>query len=193
MKGLNIKEIDIKEVENLFPELELVKNKEWVNIACEIWKEAFETSNWNDLKDAQFNPITPGVSLIDHTRATTLGAYSLGNILSDIFGVVVDNDILIISCILHDVCKLIEYEPDESSGKARKSKLGELYQHGFLSGYYALNSGLPESIVSLLVCHTGESKKVPKSIEGIALMYADFAEADFHRFIEGVQLFLEAH
>jgi HD superfamily phosphodiesterase len=185
------KVINIEEIEKAFPELNMINNVEWRKKVCNIWKEVYENSRWERLNDAQYNPLAPGISLVDHTKAVTLGALDLAKNLNKIFNVPVNNDVLIVSCLLHDVCKLMEYEPADNGTIAKKSMIGKLYQHGFLSGYYALKEDFPESIVSILVCHTAESKTIPRSIEGIALYYADMADADFHRLIAGAPLLLE--
>lgn len=185
------KSINIEEIEKAFPELNTINNVEWRKKVCNIWKEVFENSRWERLNDAQYNPLAPGISLVDHTRAVTLGALDLAKNLNKIFNVLVSNDVLIVSCLLHDVCKLVEYEPAGNGSIAKKSIIGKQYQHGFLSGYYALKENFPESIVSIVVSHSGESKTIPRSIEGLALYYADMADADFHRLIAGAPLLLE--
>lgn len=182
--------VDIKEVRDMFPEVELLKNEEWKEKVCSIWKEAFENSNWSKLADAQYNPLAPNISLVDHTRAVTHGAISLSDSISSIFGIQVDKDILIVSCLLHDVCKLLEYDPSGDGG-AVKSKIGKNYQHGFLSGYYALKEGFPQEVVSILISHTHESRAIPRSLEGLALYYADMADADFHRLLAKAPLLME--
>lgn len=45
--------ITIEEVRALFPELELVKNEEWIKKTCKIWKHVLEIGKWNNPMDAQ--------------------------------------------------------------------------------------------------------------------------------------------
>ncbi len=182
---------EIKLAEAAFPEIEWIGNVEWKRIVAEIWAKAFKDSKWERLKDAQYNPLCPGISLVDHTRAVTRAAVEMARCFASIFGekVNVSQDVLVTASLLHDVCKLIEYEPGEHG--AVKGKIGSSFQHGFLSGYYALEAGLPPEVVSIIISHTGESRSVPRSPEGILLYYADMADADVHRSSARAPLLLE--
>lgn len=95
---------------------------------------------------------------------------------------------------MHDVCKLEEMEMgDQGSKTSRKSSLGKIYQHGFLSGYYTQKYGLPNEVTGLVVAHSGQSKVIPRSIEGMILYYADMMDADIHFVQAGTTLCLETH
>ena len=186
-----MRKITIDEVAKHFPEIKLIQNEEWAKKVCEIWKEVFEESKWDNISDAWFNPVAPGVKLVSHTRANVLGAIALADVHKRLFNVDVNRDELIVICLLHDVSKLLEYEPAKEG--AKKSSIGKNYQHGFLSAYYAQRAGFPESIVSIIISHTGESRVIPRSLEGIMMYYADVADADFHRVIAGSPLLLEKY
>lgn len=179
-----------KEILEFFPELETISNEVWRRKICEIWVEAFSASKWDDITKVPHSPHCPGISLINHTRSTTLGAIALLKILKEIFGTESDSDVLIAACLLHDVCRFLEYEPT-SEGGSQPSMLGETFQHGFLSGYYAKLKGFPDSVVSIVIAHTCKSRAIPKSLEGIALYYADCAAADFQRFLAQAHLLME--
>lgn len=185
--------ISIEEIRTLFPELDLVSNKEWAEKVCLIWKQAFEDSKWDKIEDAQHNHTTPNVSLIDHSRSVTVSALAMIKSLYDTFGVEADKDVVIVSCLLHDVCKLVENEPNGKLGESKKGNIGQIYQHGFLSGYYAMKAGLPEKIVANMINHTPMSRVVPRTLEGLALYYADSAVADFQKLIANVPLLAEGH
>lgn len=187
-----MKKINIEKVMTLFPELSLLDNKEWAEKVCLVWKQAFEESKWENIEDAQHNHMTPGVSLINHSRSVAINALNMVETLYNILKVKADKDVTIVSCILHDVCKLVELEPDENGG-CKKSAIGKQYQHGFLSGHYALNAGFPEKVVANLINHTPESRVIPRTIEGLALYYADSAVADFQKLIANVPLLAERH
>ncbi len=184
--------ISVEEVRQLFPELDLLDNQEWAEKVCLVWKQAYEESNWRNIEDAQHNHLTPGVSLVNHSRCVAINALDMVETLYDVFKVQADKDVTIVSGILHDVCKLIELEPTEDGG-CRKSAIGKQYQHGFLSGHYALNAGFPEKIVANMINHTPESRVIPRTIEGLALYYADSAVADFQKLIAKVPLLAERH
>lgn len=186
-----MKKITIAEVVAQFPEVSMLQNKEWARKVCEIWKEVFENCKWDNISEAWFNPVTPGVKLVSHIRANTQGAVALADVHKRLFNVDVDRDVLIATCLLHDVCKLLEYEPCKEG--AKKSSIGKTYQHGFLSAYYAQRAGFPESVVSIIISHTGESRAIPRSLEGIIMYYADVVDADFHRVIAGSPLLIDKY
>ncbi len=180
-----------EEISALFPELEMLKNEEWKKKIVSIWKEVYESSAWDNLCDAWYSPLTPGIDLVRHTRANVLCALGLVDVLKKLFNEDVNREVLIAACFLHDVCKLVEYIPCEIG--ACKGPVGQAFQHGFFSGYYAQREGFPPEVVSIIVSHTSESKKIPKTLEGLALYYADVADCDFHRFIAGSPLLIDTH
>lgn len=183
----------IEVVEQAFPEISLISRQEWRKAVSEIWAEVFKKSKWENIRDTQYNPLCPGVSLIDHTRAVTLASIKVAECFETIYGgeIKIDRDVLITASLLHDVCKVLEYEPKLGEIGAVKSKIGNIYQHGFLSGYYALEKGLPDEVVSIIVSHTGDSRAIPKTLEGMILLYVDMADADLHRLRFKAPLLLE--
>ncbi len=181
-------------IENFFPQLAEVKDRNLVSAACEIWVEAFEKSTWENIDDAQFATRAPGVSLIRHTESVTDNALMIARNMIKKYGYSVNLDTIIIGAVLHDVCKLEEMEIGEGGiGTSKKSPVGEIYQHGFLSGYYCEKYNLPKEITAFAVAHSGQSKVIPRTIEGMILYYADMMDADVHFVEAGVTLCLESH
>ncbi|WP_058958379.1 HD domain-containing protein [Pantoea anthophila] len=174
-------EITIEKIKEFFPQLAAVKNRRLADAACEIWVEAFRNSAWENIEDAQFAIRAPDVSLVKHTENVTDNVLLIARNIQKKFGYEVDTDILIVSAVLHDVCKLEEMEMGAGGpGTSKKSQTGKLYQHGFLSGYYTHKYRLPEAITALVVAHSGQSKVIPQGIEGMILFYADMMDADVH-------------
>ncbi len=171
------------EIRTLFPELEQVENQHWVEITCQIWQEVYEKSSWETLAAVPFGIKTPNISLIEHTKAVLLYALMMAEVLQKIhkYEKEIDFDILIISCILHDVDKLLATSPGEN-GSMCITDVGLDYQHGFYSAYYAEKLGLPASIVTLLIDHTMYSTLAPDSIEGMILIMADLSDAELLKF-----------
>ncbi|WP_313291853.1 HD domain-containing protein [Faecalispora jeddahensis] len=174
------------QLHGFFPEMDDVANKDWVRQACSVWEEALRRSRWKNLSDAPFGVATPGITLLGHTKAVLHNALGIARNLREVHQsqVEINYDVLIISCILHDVDKLLAFEPAES-GELRYSEIARTYQHGFYSAYYAERAGLPASIVTLLINHTALSRMAPSTIEGMILFYADIADADLCKFIHG--------
>ena len=180
-----------KEVLRLFPQLGMVSRKDWVEKAQRIWMEVWSSSKWPKLEKAPASLRTPRASLVNHTRAVLQGALSIAEARARVYGEKVDRDILIIAAVIHDVSKLVEYEPFR--GKGRLSRLGEAYQHGFYAAYRALVHDLPPEIVHIVLSHTTQTKSVPRSKEGLVLYYADMADADLNRHRENAPSLLGEH
>ncbi|MBV7275892.1 HD domain-containing protein [Clostridium sp. PL3] len=180
-----------EEIKALFPELDLVNNKELVDKACAIWKEAFEAGIWDDIMKPQFATLAPNVSLVNHTRTIIRNSVNMAENVKEAYGYKVDMDVLIISIVLHDVCKIVENDPGEVEGTCVKNNMGKTYQHGFMSGYYAQKYDFPEEIVATVIAHAGASKVIPRTIEGLILYYNDVADADIHFLISGAKLILD--
>lgn len=174
----------------LLPEIGQIQDGALRQTTLDIWCEVFQESSWDSLEGAKFNAACPGVTLVDHTRAVTLGALALAEAHTAVFHVPYDKDTLLVCSLLHDVCKLLEMDADGENG-AKKNQIGKTYQHGFFSGYYAQKYGLPPRIVATLIAHTGNSKAPLRSPEGIALFYADMHDADRHRLNNDLSLHLD--
>jgi HD superfamily phosphohydrolase YqeK len=179
--------IEVEEIRALFPELEMVKNKEWVEKACRIWKIVFERSSWKSLTAAQFSDSSPGISLVAHTRAVIQYSLEAVKMIKEfhLYKTEIDLDVLIIAGVLHDVSKLLEYEPGEKGALCQISSIGYTYQHGFYGSYYAEQEGLPSSIVTVITNHTAYSRIMPSTVEGIILFFADQMDAELHKFLNG--------
>src|SRR3546814_344733 len=104
-----------------------------------------------------------------------------------IHGIQVNRSLLALAALIHDTGKLVETEFAEGGG-SRKSHRGETIPHGFFSGHYALQAGLPEEVVQLVVTHTPLSAIPPRTYEGLVLRYADLACADVVRLTTGLEL-----
>ncbi|WP_210453828.1 HD domain-containing protein [Pantoea ananatis] len=184
-------EIYIEKIKEYFPQLSEVKDKTLVDATCKIWVEALNNSTWKNIEEAQFATRAPNVGLIKHTESVTENVLVIARNMIRKFGYDINTDTLIISAVLHDVCKLEEMEMDVGGpGTSKKSLTGKLYQHGFLSGYYCHKYGLPEEITALVVAHSGQSRVIPQGKEGMILFYADMMDADVHFVHVGTELCL---
>lgn len=156
-----------------FPLLDQIKNKEWKKEAIEIWENFFSKSKWDDVEQAMLNINPQKGTLANYVRAVMKISLDCASTFQEIYGINVDTDILLLSAFLHDACKLIEYEPDESESGYSKSYQGNIFQHGFLSAHYALLKGLPPMVISNIICHTPQTNHEICSVEGHILEHAD--------------------
>lgn len=180
--------ITMEELEKIFPQVKMVNDPTIRNGILQIWQEFFEKSVWEDIEKPGFVSVCPDYSLTVHTNYVTDMAISVAKETEKKLGLPIDWDVLLASCLLHDVSKLAETEPCE--GGFKKNKQGELYQHGFLAAFAAHQHGLPEEVISNLITHTGNSKVLPTNIEGILLYYVDMIDTDIHYFGIGKQMYI---
>ena len=80
-------------------------------------------------------------------------ALSLAEIAKKLYGTPYDRDMLISACLLHDVTKVLESEPDpqciptgDSVLPARKSEIGKALPHAAYAAHMILEKGLPISL-----------------------------------------------
>ena len=92
--------------------------------------------------------------------------------------------------LLHDVSKLLEYEPDGKGGYQRSS-IGEKLQHGFYGAVLAREEGFSEEALHLILTHTPQSKMKPQYKEAILFSYMDLCDADMVFYERGLPLFAE--
>lgn len=171
------------------PSIDKITNRAVAEKVENIWYHTWKMSKWERLEDAPFNSLCPGVRLIDHTNAVVEGAMRLAKIREELFGDEIDVDILLAGALLHDVSKLLEYEPGERG--VIKGKQGSLFQHGFWTAHRALMEGLPIEVIHIIISHTGESRLLPSTPEALIIYFSDMADADLHRLNYGVPLLMQ--
>ena len=174
-----------------FPQLQLVSRSEWPDKACEIWVKIWERSSWETLEDIPANPLTPNARLLDHVRAVIENCVQVAKVRESVHGDRVNMDVLIVAAVLHDTSKVLEYENRE--GHEVPSRLGELFQHGFYGAHMALEAGLPEEIVHIILTHAVITRACPKTLEGLILYYCDMVDADSNRLRDKAPLLIASH
>ena len=180
MKQPFSKRMLIKEI----PQIEQIQNAEWKEMVIKAWELAYNDSNFEDLSAVLFSPYYAAPTLVGHTRAVTENSIRIAENMEAEYHYGIDMDVVICVGVLHDISKLREHDPDGNGG-VKKSPVGESYQHAFFSAHYALEAGLPDKIVAAIFAHTGNTKQLPTSLEGIIVTYGDMADADMHRFTHG--------
>jgi putative nucleotidyltransferase with HDIG domain len=164
--------------EQLFPELELIRDARLRKQVAAVWQDAIDSGGWGakDLKNIPFTLLIPGVriDLVHHTRAVTQTAVSIAQDLTRNYGEAlrVNMDILVAGAILHDVGKLLEYAKD--GRKIGKSKFGALLRHPFSGQALAYKHGLPPQVLHMIAYHSKEGDLGKRITEGIIVHHADF-------------------
>jgi putative nucleotidyltransferase with HDIG domain len=171
-----------KQLETLLPELRLVKDPELRELTVKVWVEAMKRASWG-IKDLTEMPFTlliknTEVNLITHTRAVTLSALKIAEVLMAEYGekITIHRDHLLSGALLHDVGKLFEYTRE--GGKFVKSREGELLRHPISGAAFAFAHGLPQEVIHIIAAHSKEGDGSRRTIEAIIVNHADFVNFD---------------
>jgi len=184
--------VKIAQLLSELPEIAWIKDSSLREAVASIWIESFEASSWSSLRDCPKHPAdAPHVSLIDHVRSVTQQAAVVAGVARQMYSCDINNDILVAGALLHDVSKLVEYEPDDQGSGARKSRLGELIQHGAYGAFKAWSHNLPIEVIHIVVSHTNQSRHAPNSLESIVVHYVDYCDSDLLLYMTGKPLFAE--
>jgi len=176
----------------LMPEIAGIRDDALRRQVLEYWETAFDRSTWSSAGGVEAVPYNTQIStstLVHHSRAVTQLALTGSRNARELHRVELDDDLIIAGAILHDVCKLLESEPDGEGG-ARKSELGRFLAHGVVGGYLAHELGLPIVIEHIIVTHTPQSKALPQTAEGVLIRHADILDADLLYGGAGLDLFI---
>lgn len=171
----------------LLPEIASITRRELREQTRLIWAAAWEQSAWHELTDCPTAPNMPTRSLVDHTRAVVSLSLAVADALAP-NGSAVDRDALLCVALLHDVSKLVEFEPAPSGEGCVESATGRRLQHGFLAAAWMSEHGMDEELVHAVLAHTKRSTTVPDTAEAIIVHYADHLEADLGLHAAGLGL-----
>jgi putative nucleotidyltransferase with HDIG domain len=174
------------DVEALFSELREIKDPRLRGAVAEIWCETAAEMKWDTLEEIPKNTEEEkGRSLIGHIKGVTAMALAICEAAKSLHGKEYDKDAMIAASLLHDVSKLVEYEPDPEKPRmantprsGRPSNLGKNVQHAVYAAHKMLNKGLSLELVNLVITHTHASGVRGRTWEAAALFYADFADSD---------------
>ena len=183
----------------LFPEIDEISDRTLRQGVIEIWQRTAEKCAWDRFEDIPKNlDYEKWRRLTDHIRGVTLMAMSLAEIAERLHGTPYNRDYLITACLLHDVSKPLETDPDPSGkpsgGPAlpgKKSEIGKKLQHAAYATHECLAQGLPLEIAHLVLTHTHDSAMRSRAIEASYLFYADYADSDAGILPTGQQAFVE--
>lgn len=171
-----------KQLETLLPEFQLIKEAGLRELTIKVWVEAMKRAGWG-IKDLAEMPFTllikhTGVNLVTHTRAVTLSALRIAEVLMAHYKekIAIHRDYLLSGSLLHDVGKLFEYKRE--GGNFVKSREGELLRHPISGAAFAFAHGLPQEVVHIIAAHSKEGDGSRRTIEAIIVNHADFVNFD---------------
>jgi hypothetical protein len=177
-------------VVRVFPMLKQVEDREVVYKVARSWIYSLEHSKWASIEDGCYSPNVPGKKLADHVRVATEGAMALAELIHKYHGYEFDMQRLLVLGLMHDCCKLMEYEPDGKGG-GQLSEYGKKLPHGVISALIAYEQGFNLEMIHLIITHSSHIKNKPQDVEGILFGFADLADTQIHFFQNGLPLITE--
>jgi hypothetical protein len=169
-----------REVFDLWPELEWIKDSDLREKTARTWEIALERSvlSPDDLNRIPFTLLCGPdlkVSFMAHKRCVVHVARESGEKMNQFFGseMPVNMDILISGAILADVGKLLEYVLDDK-GKSVQGSYGMYLRHPFSGVSLAEECGLPPEVCHIIAAHAGEGDHIKRTVEAYVVHHADF-------------------
>ncbi len=171
----------------LFPEIERIQDADLREKVLLIWDDVLAESIWDKVEEVPKNPLFagPNDTLLRHTQSVIRQCIAVAEVVQAVYKRQVRMDILIACAVLHDVCKLREYD------RSGVSEFGSLMQHGVYSAVKGFEFGLPLDMCHILLTHTKKCSVAPRCIEGVILHYVDYLDSDITRMFAGKPLLLE--
>jgi hypothetical protein len=187
------------DIRKALPEIDWIADSGLRSKVIAIWIEMAAQMSWASLHDVPKNiGDEKNRTLMGHVRGVTQMAVAICDIARNLHGKSYDRDLMIAACLLHDVSKLVEYEPAqpkrgdrENPKPGRKSRLGKNIQHAVYATHRILSHGLPLELANLVITHTHESNIRGTTWEAAVLFYADFADSDVGVSDAGARLYSE--
>lgn len=159
------------DLEQVFPEVNEITDQRLRSSVMKVWQELWNASEWNDFAEVPTSREIP-YSHVPHNRAVVRMAIAVADVFEEVHGVKVDRDLLIAAALLQDASKLVEMRPG-ADGRAEASRIGKSYPHAFWAAHVALQQGVREDVVHIILTHSPGSPKFPESLEGKILYYVD--------------------
>lgn len=175
-------------IRKIFSEVDQIEDAKLREGVIEIWLELAAETAWERFEDIPKNlDLEKHETLVGHIQGVTRMALALADIAKDIHGLPVDRDLLIAACLLHDISKPMESEPNPggpptggSTPPAKKTEFGAKIQHGVYGAHKIWQKNLPKTmdLAHLVITHTRASNTRAVSYEASLLFYADWADSD---------------
>ena len=176
------------EIRALFPELNQIQDPELRDGVVDIWLDLARETAWERFEDIPKNlKDEKHMTLIGHVQGVTSIAVAMADLVKKLHGVEIDRDLLIASCVLHDISKPLESESNPggpptgiSLPPAKITEFGAKIQHGVYGAHKIWEKGLPKALelAHLVITHTRASNTRSKSYEAALLFYADWVDSD---------------
>jgi hypothetical protein len=169
----------------LLPELATITSDAARDRCLAVWAAAIRAGDWPDPRRAPTLPQVPvsaDHNLVAHTRRVLVACDAVGRAVGQ-GSLRPDPDALLEAAALHDVAKLVEYEPTE--GGFGLSAIGRSLPHAAIGAQWAIDAGAPPVVSRAIYVHTPSVAAAPESIEAVILFAVDQIDADISRMSVG--------
>jgi putative nucleotidyltransferase with HDIG domain len=162
----------------LWPELAWIKDPGLREKVTKTWELALERSPLiaDDLNHIPFTLLVPNcqTTFMEHKRCVVHIARKAAESMTEFMGnaLPIDHDTVIAGAILADVGKLLEYE--NTHGKTRQSRRGEMLRHPFTGVALAMECGVPDAVCHIIAAHAAEGDLVKRTTEAYIVHHADY-------------------
>lgn len=164
------------------PEFQQISDLELREKTIKVWEAAVKKAKWQ-MEDLLAMPFTllidqTQVNLVQHTRAVTLCALKITDVLVEEYKgkVSINRDYLLSGALLHDVGKLFEYKKE--GNRFVKSKEGALLRHPISGAAFASRFEIPQEVLHIIAAHSKEGDGARKTVEAVIVNHADFVNFD---------------
>jgi putative nucleotidyltransferase with HDIG domain len=164
--------MDADTLRHHFPELDLISDRDIRDKVVKVWILALERSAFTDLRPIPFTLLIEDLddTLLEHTGRVTRMAEAVASVRGDM-----DRDTVLAGALLHDVGKVLEYEP-ASDGSVGKSEMGRHLRHPVSGAALAMEVGMPVGVVHVIAAHAGEGSMVTRTPEAILVHHCDMID-----------------
>ena len=159
----------------LFPQIDVIKDPDLRRRVVEAWSALARKSHWDRFEDIPAY-LEASVTNLTHTQHVIDATLQFADSLEEAHGVILDRDLLVAAGILMDASKMLEYSPTPDGGCAPSPLYGML-PHATLGAVAAIEAGLPETVVDIILTHSPRVQRQPASLEGRVLRTIDEADA----------------
>ena len=160
-------------IKKLFPRVNDIKDLEIREKVVSVWWDAWKESKFSGIEHlSQWEPSREklNISNVEHTNQVVECAIAIAQVVERMQNLNINMDTLIAASILHDVDKILMFDP--STGDA--TPLGTYLPHTGIAAHLALQAGLPPDVVHAIASHSPNYSSVqPKTIEAVILYNAD--------------------
>jgi len=171
-----------KEVLELFPELNEIRNPALRDKVVAVWAESMARGGWTaeELRQIPFTLLAGKIEMrfIEHVRSCVQMCLAVEKVLHAIWGdrVPIDHDTLVAGALLADVGKPLEYA--KKDGRPVKGHFGDMLRHPFSGVGLCFRHDIPAEVMHLVATHSKEGDHVQRTIESIIFHHADFIDFD---------------